>query len=38
MNKVVSCADDCGVIIYYQGTDSIHLNYDDDDKVAKRYK
>ena len=24
--------------IYYQDTDSIHLNYDDVDKVVKRYK
>ena len=38
MNKVFSCADDCGVKIYYQGTDSIHLNYDDVDKTVKRYK
>ena len=38
MNKVVSCAGDCGVNNYYQDTDSIHLNYDDVDKVAKIYK
>ena len=37
MNKVFSCADDCGVKVY-QDTDSIHLNYDDGDKVAKIYK
>ena len=37
MNKVFSCANDCGVKIYYQDTDSIHLNYDDVDTVAKRY-
>ena len=38
MNKVFSCADDCNIKIYYQDTDSIHLNYDDVDKVVKRYK
>ena len=38
MNKVFSCAFDVGVKIYYQDTDSIHLNYDDVDKVVKRYK
>ena len=38
MNKVFSCADNIGVRIYYQDTDSIHLNYDDVDKVVKRYK
>ena len=38
MNKVFSCADDCDIKIYYQDTDSIHLNYDDVDKVVKRYK
>ena len=38
MNKVFSCANDCGVKIYYQDTDSIHLNYDDVDTVVKRYK
>ena len=38
MDKVFSCAGDCNVKIYYQGTDSIHLNYDDVDTVVKRYK
>ena len=38
VNKVFSCADDCGVKFYYQDTDSLHLNYDDVDKVVKRYK
>ena len=38
MNKVFSCADDCDIKIYYQDTDSIHLNYDGADKVGKRYK
>ena len=33
MNKVFSCADDCDIKIYYQDTDSIHLNYDDVDKI-----
>ena len=37
MNKVCSCADDCGVKIYYQDTDSMHLNYDDVHKVVERY-
>ena len=35
MNKVFSSAFDIGVKIYYQDTDSIHLNYDDVDKVVK---
>ena len=34
MNKVFSCADDCGVQFYYQGTGSIHFNVDDIDKVV----
>ena len=38
MNKVLSCADDSDIKIYYQDTDSIHLNYDDVDKAVKRYK
>ena len=38
MNKVFSSASDIDVKIYYQDTDSIHLNYDDVDKVVKRYK
>ena len=38
MNKVFSCANDCSIKIYYQDTDSIHLNYDDVDKVDKIYK
>ena len=37
MNKIFSCADDCGVKIYYQDTDSIHLNYGDVDKTENRY-
>ncbi len=28
MNRVFGCANDCGVNIYYQDTDSIHLNYE----------
>jgi len=38
MNKVFSCADDLNIKIYYQDTDSIHLNYDDVEKVVARYK
>ena len=38
MNKVFSCANDCDIQVYYQDTDSIHLNYDDVDKAVKRYK
>ena len=38
MNKVFSWADDCDIKIYYQDTDSLHLNYDDVDTVVKRYK
>ena len=38
MNKVFDASNDCGVKIYYQDTDSIHLNYDDVNKVVDRYK
>ena len=38
MNKVFEVSNDCGVKTYYQGTDSIHLNYDDVDKIVNRYK
>ena len=38
MNKVFSCADGCGVKVYYQGTGSIHLHYDDVGKIVKIYK
>ena len=38
MNKLFSCADDCGVKSYYRDTDSLHLNYDDVDQVVKIYK
>ena len=33
-----SCADDCEIKVYYQDTDSIHLNYDDVPKCVDRYK
>ena len=38
MKKVFTCADCENVKIYYQDTDSTHLNYDDVDKVVERYK
>ena len=38
MHKVFSCADDVGVKIYYQDTDSIHLNYGDVPKIVERYQ
>ena len=38
MNKVFSCADDCDIKIYYQDTDSIHLNYEDVGKIENIYK
>ena len=38
MNKVFSCANDCDVNIYYQDTDSIHLNDGDVDTFVKIYK
>ena len=37
MNCVFDCANDCNVNTYYQGTDSIHLNYVDVDKIVKIY-
>ena len=33
MNKVFDVSNDCGVDIYYQDTDSIHINYDDIGKI-----
>ena len=36
MNKVFDVSHDCGAKIYYQDTDSIHLNYDDVKKIAKK--
>ena len=38
MIKVFSCADECAIKIYYQDTDSIHLNDDDVDTVVKSYE
>ena len=38
MNKVFSCADDVNIKIYYQDTDSIHVNYGDVDKIVRRHK
>ena len=38
MNKAFSCADDCGIKIYYQATDSIHVDYDDVPLVVEGYK
>ena len=38
MNKVFGVSNDCGVKMYYQDTDSIHLNYDDVDDIVKRFK
>ena len=38
MNKVFSCAGDCDIKVYYQGTGSTHLNYDDVDKLENVYK
>ena len=37
MNRVFGSAADIDVKIYYQDTDSIRLNYEDVDKVVKRY-
>lgn len=37
MNRLMCCADDIGVKIYYQDTDSIHLAYEDVEKVEKAY-
>ena len=36
MNKAFSCATDCDINIYYQDTDSIHLNYDVVDKHVRQ--
>ena len=35
MNHVFSCDDDIGIKIYYQDTNSIHLNYDDVPKIVE---
>ena len=37
MNKVCPCSDDLNNKIDYQHTDSIHLKYDDVDKIVDRY-
>ena len=37
MNKDFGVSNDCGVKVYYQDTDSIHLNYDDVEKIVKTY-
>ena len=37
MNKVSDVSNDCGVKLYYQDTDSIHLNYDDVYKIVETY-
>ena len=38
MIKVFNCADDCDIKIYYQDTDSTHLDYDDVPIVVKSCK
>ena len=38
MNNMLRCADDCDIKIYYQDTDSVHLNYDDVDKLENIYR
>ena len=38
MDCVFGCANDCNVKVYYQDTDSIHLNYDDVNTIVNRYK
>ena len=38
MNKVFNCADELNFKIYYQDTDSIHLNYDDVPRLCEYYK
>ena len=38
MNRVFDSASKCGVKVYYQDTDSMHLNYDDVNKVVHKYK
>ncbi len=37
MNRLMTCADDIGVKIYYCDTDSIHLSYEDVAKVEAKY-
>ena len=38
VNKVLRCADGCGVNIYYQDTGSTHLNYEGVDKTENGYR
>ena len=38
MNQVFDVSNDCGVKVYYQDTDSIHVYSDDVDKNVKIYK
>ena len=37
-NKVFSCADECGIKIYYQDTESIHMDFDDVPIIVQPYK
>ena len=38
MNELFSCADEEGIMIYYQDTDSIHLKEKDLNKLVERYE
>ena len=38
MNKVFEVSNNCGVKVYHQDTDSIHLNYEDVDKIVNHYR
>ena len=38
VNKVFICADDLNIKIYYQDTDSIHLNYEDVGTIVEIFK
>ena len=38
MNRIFDVSCDCGVKVYFQDTDSIHLHYGDVDGIVKRHK
>jgi hypothetical protein len=38
MNEVMVCAQDNGIEIYYQDTDSMHMDYDKIDQLSQKFK
>ena len=38
MNEVMTLAEDLGLSIWYQDTDSMHINYEEVELLAKEFK